>query len=191
MRKILFLICLFITSCQLEDINNKKNDFEKIFSIPIEVESAISNSNEYRDLKTNLVTYDDYINHYQSHGLFYQPDYSSIFDKEDFDMGCIEYLMSSEIFLSKLTDSQREQLLCIVINKQNQKFGVAYTNPPTTRKTGLYLIIQILLCEKEESLLNKISDYCNKHQFQYGISNDSKFNDFLYGIIVKAGYCKI
>lgn len=181
MKKIVIILSLLISmmACQEKDMNKIEFKHQELFNIPKETESFIMSNNEYKDLKNNLIDFKQYKNYYIAHGKGYQKDYSSTVDNEAIRIACIEYLMGKQDYLLQLTPEQRKGILCLALEKQKIKFDIQDSNPTIARQTGLVLIIRLLSMEKEETILRSISDYCDKHQFQYGVYNDTGFNDFL------------
>lgn len=202
-KTILFtVIALFLMiggmGCQqqgIDDLDNHQELFnqeidvkyQKLFNISKETESFILANDEYKTLKKNLSGFDKYKDYYIAHGNTYQPDYSAKSDNEAIKIACVEYIMSQKEFLQRLNSKQRKELLCLSLEKQKIKFSIEYSNPTMARQTGLQLIIQLLVIEKEKEILQSISDYCDKHEFEYGIYNDKKFNDFL--IEITSNHC--
>ena len=173
---------LGMIACRQQDID-QNIDINELFMISKETEKYIVAYDEYNFLKNEFSSFDSYIDYYRAHGNVYQPGYSSMIDIEAIRIACVEYMMSQKDFLLQLTSEQRKELLCLSVEKQKIKFYFKYATPTTARQTGLQLIYQLLLMEEETEILMSISDYCDKHEFEYGIYNDEDFNDFLITVI--------
>lgn len=169
-------------ACQPQNINIIEFKHQELFNIPKETESFITANDEYKILKNKFSGFDRYKDYYIAHGNTYQTDYSSMSDNEAIRIACVEYLMSQKDFLLQLSSKQRNELLCLSLEKQKIKFDVKYSNPMMARQTGLLLVTQLLLMERKVAVLQSISDYCDKHEFEYGVYNDKNFNDFLMQI---------
>lgn len=187
MKRIVLILSVFMgmMACQQEDGPKISDKYQELFKLSKETEDVITSSDEYKSLKKSLSGFAQYKEYYAAHGKAYQKLYSSMADNEELRMACVEYLMGQTKFLSGLHSNQRKELLCLSLDKQKIKFEDKDSAPLTTRQTGLQLIIRLLSIEKEEVILQELSDYCSTHEFRYGIYNDEAFHDLLVSLSSK------
>ncbi len=186
MKKLILLcsLTILIFACKsFNDIPDEMHEIDfkhkEMFNITSDTENFILSSDIFNTMKNNLSSFSDFIDSYKEHGNIYQKSYSSLTDNEEIKIASIEYLMSRDGFLSKLKSEERNQLLCLTLEKQEKKFDAKFVSPIKARQTGLFLIIKLLSIDKEHQLLSDVSKYCDSHQFKYGIYNDKEFNLFL------------
>lgn len=196
MKKIILICSIFIliSSCKsdkIQDIDNVDFKHKEMFKISLKTKDKIIENKTFNVLQDSLNSYNDYVNYYTKHGKTYLPSYHSGVDLEDIRIASIEYLMSLDSFLSKLQNDEITKLLCLVADKQKVKFSEKYISPERARETGLFLIIKLLSVLKDNDTLYSISNYCDKHTFEFKVYNDEDFNRFLSKTIEKKYSCNI
>ena len=119
--------------------------------------SAISSEfgeNEINKIKTR----EDLISYYPTLYPSFQPGYSSMSDKNEYIFTKTEYLLAQECVHNDCSSQTRKGILKIAIGNQKKKFGVAYTSPSFTRRTGAFLIAVILVKERDESFIQSLKN---------------------------------
>jgi len=127
------------------------------FSLDERMNSAIFSEfgeNEIKKIKTR----EDLLSYYPTLHPLFQPGYSSMSDINEYIFTKTEYLLAQECFHDDCSSQTRKGVLRIVVGNQKKKFGVAYTSPSLTRRTGAFLIAVILVKEGDDSFIQSLKD---------------------------------
>jgi hypothetical protein len=202
MKTLIVIVCLipFLSACSksLEDTKGNilahaptgevsvkiTNTIIKVdFSLDENMRGVIS-SEIGQDKIENIKTREKLISYYKTLPPYFQPGYSSMSDNNHYVFSKAEYLLAQECFRDDCSSQARRDILETAVDKQKHKFGVPYTSPSFTRRTGTFLIAVILLKEGDNSFIQSLisntdlqkSLLCLNHDMWM---DDEEFNNML------------
>lgn len=163
---LVFMTIQIISGCKSIDLNENDNLVHNpttevsvtISNIVIKVDfrldenmMGVINSDIGKNKIGNIKTLNDLNNFYKTLSPSFQPGYSSRGDDNEYVFSKVEYLLAQECFQEECSSDTRRIILENAVYKQTRKFGVEWTAPSFTRRTGSFLIAIILLKEDDDS----------------------------------------
>jgi len=132
----------------------------------------------------SIKTREDLICYYKNLTPLFQPGYSSLSDDNHYIFAKVEYLLAQECFQDNCKSLTRREILEAAVEKQKHKFGVPYTAPSYTRRTGTFLIAVILIKEGDDSFIQSITNNTDLQKTLLCLNsnlwmNGEEFNDLL------------
>lgn len=163
---LVFITLLTISGCKSINLNEDDNLAHNpttevsvtIFNTVIKVDfrldenmRGVINSDIGKDKLANIKTLNDLTYFYETLSPDFLPGYSNTGDDNEYLFSKVEYLLAQECFQEECSSDIRRSILENTVYKQKGKFGVEWTTPCFTRRTGSFLIAIILLKEEDDS----------------------------------------
>ena len=132
----------------------------------------------------SIKTREELICYYETLTPLFQPGYSSLSDDNHYVFAKVEYLLAQECFQDNCKSLTRREILEAAVDKQKHKFGVPYTAPSYTRRTGTFLIAVILIKEGDDSYIQSITNNIDLQKTLLCLNSniwmdEEEFNDLL------------